>query len=292
MAMLDGKIAGVDKKYVAAGGVLLAGVLVVVYYRSKKQAAASSSSSTGTVTDPAGNVCAALDPNSGYCPGTPQDTAYQQSTLLGTDSASYVGGQIIGYDQYGNPIYSGGGTTGAQVPGSYTNNAQWSQAAQSTLVTDDPSVDPGTIATALGLYITGGAVTAEQQQLIEQAIAMQGYPPIGGPNGFPPSIKTSSGTGNPPPPKGSKPGAPSDLIVSNTSKSTISVSWRPGSNATSYNFGISPAPSGGSGGNHNIGARTQYNVSGIQKGKTYTVTVTAQNSAGVSAAATRSFKGQ
>lgn len=285
---LNGKIGGVDKKYVAAGGVLVAGVLVIVYFRAKKQTSSASSSTTGGVTDPAGNVCDALDPNSGYCPGTPQDTAYQQSTLANTNAGSYVGGQVIGYDQYGNPIYSSSPTqTG--VPGGFTNNAEWAQASQAYLTTNEPNADPGIIGIALGLYINGQGVTADQQQIIEQAIAFEGLPPVGGPGGFPPSIKTVN-TPPPPPPGTAKPGPPSDITVDNP-KSTANVSWKPGKNATSYNFGISPAPTGGSSGMHNIGARTQYNVSGIQKGKTYTITVTAQNSAGVSAAAKKSFKG-
>jgi Fibronectin type III domain len=287
IAPKSGKIGGVDKKYVYAGVIVFGGILVVVYFRSKSQAAASQSSSA-MVTDPAGNQCAALDPNSGYCPGTAGDEAYQQ-TLLGTDSASSVGGQVIGYDQYGDPIYSGGGSSTAPntSPGTFTSNAEWSQAALQYFTTNDPGVDTGTISAALGAYITGQPVTADQQQLIEQAIAFEGYPPVGGTNGYPPSIKTASAG---PPPTGSKPGAPSAINISATTAGAISVSWRPGTGATSYTIGISPAPKGGTATAHNIGARTQYNISGLQKGTSYTIRVTSVNSVGSSAAVSATHK--
>jgi len=287
---LNGKIGGIDKKYVVFGGAALAGILVIVYFRAKKQSKDTAANTGGQVTDPAGNVCAALDPNSGYCPGTAEDAQYQ-GTLLGTNAASYVGGQIIGYDQYGNPVYSGGGGSGSGAPGGFVNNAEWAQAAQQYLIQNEPSADPGTIGSALGNYITGQTVTANQQQIIEQAIAFEGYPPVGGPNGFPPSIKTSSGGGGGGGGGGGqKPAKVTGITI--TGKSTISVQWKPAKLAQSYEIGISPAPHGGASGVHNIGARTQYNISGIQKGKTYTVTVIAVNSAGKSPASTKSFKGQ
>lgn len=188
-----GTIGGVKKQYVYAGGALLGVVVVVVYYRSKKQAAEAATTAATTVTDPAGNVCAALSPTSGYCPGTPEDLAYSGTgagTLEGTDAASYVGGQIIGYDQYGNPIYSSSSTqTG--VPGAYTNNAQWTQAALQEMEDLEPSSDPGTLSAALGVYINGQPATAAQVSIIQQAIALEGYPPVGGTNGNPPGIVQS-----------------------------------------------------------------------------------------------------
>jgi hypothetical protein len=189
---LAGDIGGVPKKWVA-GGVAIGGIVIgVVYFRSKKQSSANAST---TVTDPAGNVCSALDPNSGYCPGSPQDVAYQQGQyggLVGQNAASYVGGQIIGYDQNGNPIYSSGPSQPG--PGSFTSNAQWAQASELYLTQTEPNADPAVIAEALGLYINGKAVTADQAQIVDQAIAFEGIPPVGGPNGDPPNIITSTGS--------------------------------------------------------------------------------------------------
>lgn len=193
VAPKNGKIGGVKKEYVYAG-VAVAGVILVVAYMKRKQQSAQANSTL--VTDPAGNQCAALSPTSGYCPGTPEDLSYQGTgaTLAGSNAASYVGGQIIGYDQYGNPIYSSSSTqTG--VPGAFTNNAQWSQAALQELVDLEPNADAGTIGAALGVYINGQPATSAQRSIIEQAIALEGYPPVGGTNGNPPGIVDVSNGG-------------------------------------------------------------------------------------------------
>lgn len=189
------KIGGIKKQYWYAGlGVV--GVGAIVYYRKKQQDAAAAQS-TGMVTDPAGNTCAALDPNSGYCPGTQQDLAYQGNlNPSGYNAASSVGGQIIGYDQYGNPIYGpGGGTPTQPGPGQYTNNAQWAQASVTYLMSIEPNSNPSTISDALGLYIAGQPVSDTQKQICEQAIAFEGLPPVAGANGNPPNFVTGS---NPP----------------------------------------------------------------------------------------------
>lgn len=231
---ITGEIAGIPKKYALAGGGLVIAILGVVWYRSKK---AAQNSSNANVTDPAGNTCTALDPNSGYCPGTPQDLAYQStnSVLTGENPASSIGGQIIGYDQYGNPIYSSAASNLPNTgPGSYTNNAEWTQAAQQYLTQAEPNADPAVIATALGLYITGKAVSATQAQIVDQAIAFQGIPPVSGPNGDPPGVITSSTGGTS---TTSKP----------TSAPTLSVTpytgfadfgWSTVSGATTYNFQV------------------------------------------------------
>lgn len=193
---ITGEIGGIPKKYVVYGGGGLVIVVGVVIYRSRKANAAAQSA---TVTDPAGNVCASLDPNSGFCPGTSQDMAYQNANgvLTGTNSASYVGGQIVGYDQYGNPIYSGNSANTSNTgPGTFTNNSTWAQAAQQYLVQQEPNADPQLIATSLGLYISGKAVTTDEANIVDQAIAFMGLPPIAGPNGDPPNVITSSTGGS------------------------------------------------------------------------------------------------
>jgi len=189
---IEGEIGGIKKKTLLIGAVATGGLVVVVVWMRTKSSATQSTANQASVTDPAGNVCAALDPNSGYCPGTPQDLEYQSQmgTALGTDSSSYVGGQVIGYDQYGNPIYSSSApVTG---PGSYVNNAEWAQAAESYIIQEEPNADPGTVGAALGAYIEGQQVSSDQRSIIEQAIAFQGSPPVPGPNGDPPNINEAS----------------------------------------------------------------------------------------------------
>lgn len=231
-----GTIGGMKKQYVYAGGAVLLVLVAVVYYRSKQQSAQAASSTTGNmVTDPAGNTCTALDPNSGYCPGTAEDLAYQGNTInpLGMDSASSVGGQIIGYDQYGDPIYSQGPTSNTG-PGTFTNNAEWAQAALQYMIQNEPSANATTISTALGAYVNGQPVTDAQKNICEQAIAFEGLPPVAGPNGNPPNFVQGS---NPPPTGGTK------LNMKLTARyNSIDVSWSAIAGASGYKVSVYAAP--------------------------------------------------
>jgi Fibronectin type III domain len=89
--------------------------------------------------------------------------------------------------------------------------------------------------------------------------------------------------------------AVSDITEQAKNGSAAAIEWRPpqfpsGSPTnTTYTFGISPAPKGGSSAAHNIGSRTSYNVGGLQKGTKYTVTVTPNVAGGVPATKTFSF---
>lgn len=236
-------IGGIKKQYVYAGGAVLVIVVGVVYFRSKSQSQATNS--TGTVTDPAGNVCAALSPSSGYCPGTPEDLAYAGNTatgsggLVGSDSSSFVGGQIIGYDQYGNPIYSSNSGQGNTGPGTFTNNANWTQAAITQLTNNDPNANPGTISAALALYINGEDVGSDaNRSIVEQAIAVMGYPPVSGTSGNPPGIvqknQGTGGTGNPPPVAKSATNPVKGLRKGTVNFDNFDVLWDASPNATGY----------------------------------------------------------
>jgi hypothetical protein len=104
-------------------------------------------------------------------------------------------------------LASGGGGGGmsaiadSSLPqvGTPTSNPQWSALVMQQLA--GSNADPNALATALGLYLTGGAVTHDQELLIDEAIAVAGYPPVSGPTGYPPAIHSQPATGqtNPPP---------------------------------------------------------------------------------------------
>lgn len=206
---------------VGVGAVVVAGV---IYYRNKNAQAAST-------TDTGQYGSSGIDPQTGYEYGSPEDqaalAAMSGSTLGQMDSASYVGGQTIGYDQFGNPVY-GQGQGG--IPGAFTNNAQWTQAAESYMGSDGND----SIAAALGKYITGQPLTDTQVTVVQSAIASQGYPPIAGPSGFPPSYHTA-GTPGPPSP-GAAPGAknPVQGLHATPHYTQIDVTWQALQNATSY----------------------------------------------------------
>lgn len=164
---------------IAVGGTAILGF--VVYRRKQSAAAAAAASSTDTS-------------------GTGTDTTGSGIDLSTTpyDSSSYVSGDgtIVGYDQYGNPIYGtgAGGTgytpTGTGVgsgPGTYTNNGQWAQAVEQYMGSNGDDA----IAAALGKYITGQPMTDAQVTIVQSAIAAFNYPPISGSDGYPPNYKTT-----------------------------------------------------------------------------------------------------
>ena len=205
-------IGEVKKGYVYAGAGLIGVIVIYVYIKRKNAAnAAASTTSSGTVTDPAGNVCAALDPASGYCPGSPEDEQYQEQASAG------LGGVGEGYDEYpgggageslitdaeGNTcvaldpstglcpvaVSTGTGTT------SVTTNAQWVVEAEEQLG------NTSTIQAALGYALSGSPITPAQKNIFMEAVGLlgpppQGYPPLNvqGSSGSPPATGTSQVT--------------------------------------------------------------------------------------------------
>jgi len=198
-----------------------------------------------------------------------------------------------GYGPYGFGSYGYGGFTPAPggltgvgvstpVPQTATTNAEWSAAALSQLTNQGYS---GTsVLAALGQYLLGLNLTADQAGIVTAAIAIEGYPPVPGAGGFPPAMKTG-GTpgGGQPAPKTA--GDISNLAISNITRTSFVASWNKAANATggyryvvtqlngkqvkaantsgtrvtvsglhpgwSYNFGIQALP-GGHGANHHV----------------------------------------
>ena len=110
--------------------------------------------------------------------------------VVGSTSASQ-GGYYSGYGALG----VSGTTPPVAGTGGFTTNGQWSQQAIVDMQALGTSVDVGTLSAALGAYITGRVVTAAQQSLIDQAIAIEGYPPVAGPNGYPPAMNVQAPVG-------------------------------------------------------------------------------------------------
>lgn len=222
-SLLDGKIAGFDKKFVVIGGAVLVIVIGVVYYRSKQQSASS--------VDAAGST--SIDPATGYAYGSAEDAAALAS------QSNYVNPAQYGYGYGGNYVPSG--TTAAT---GFTNNAAWAQAAEAYMV--DIGGDANLIGNALGKYIAGAAVTSDQQSLIQQAIAFEGIPPVGGTNGYPPSIRTATTAPTEPPadttPTNVAPPQVKNLRAVHKQPWMITLIWDPSPGATSYtvNYGIAP----------------------------------------------------
>jgi hypothetical protein len=107
----------------------------------------------------------------------------------------YIGGEYGYGGAYGYGIGEGYGVGSSTAPTALaTTNAAWAQAAENYL-TNSGGYDAGTVAAALGIYITGSTLTAAQQAVVEAAIAFEGYPPDAGANGYPPAMHTSTATG-------------------------------------------------------------------------------------------------
>lgn len=177
-------IGEVPRWSVYAGVAAVAGMIVLYSYRQKKNAAAaaaaaSTTAGAGTVTDPAGNTCTALDPASGYCPGTPEDQAYQEEESSGYGSEAGFGTDS-GYitDSNGASCVALDPATGlcpVTTTAAYTTNQQWVTAAENQL--GDTSV----VQAALGYALSGQPVTAAQASLYNEAVGLLGPPPQGAP---------------------------------------------------------------------------------------------------------------
>jgi hypothetical protein len=159
---------------IAGGGAIL--LIGVVYYRSKKAAAANAAATSAAATTDANQT--GIDPATGFAYGSAEDSA----------ALAQMGG--IGYTPYGG---GGGGTTGQFPTGvgpPFTTNAAWGQYCEQTM----GSSGSDSIAAALGHYLTGSPLQSGESTIVDQAIAVGGYPPTAGPNGFPPGLNTSNPT--------------------------------------------------------------------------------------------------
>lgn len=154
----------------------IGGGLGYILYRRKQSAAPAAAA---TSTDPGTYGDAGI--NSGYDPN-----AIDPATGL-----TYAEEQSGGYldPNTGQYVYPGATNTNAAVSaGTPVTNAEWAQQAEAEL---SGVADPTALSAALGKYLTGQAVTASQQSLVDQAIAFAGYPPVSGSGGFPPSVRSS-----------------------------------------------------------------------------------------------------
>ena len=216
--------------------VLIAGAAVAVLgigvYRYRKQAAANAAADAAANAPGTGAGSSdQIDPATGFPYGSAEDAAAL------TSQAQYI--------QPGGTVgLAGGGSPSAYYPqsGGFTSNAAWAQAVEDYLV-NTAGADANTVGNALGKYITGGALTDDQVSVVNQAIAFQGYPPVPGPAGYPPSIRTS--TSSNPPPTGSGGGTgggthyaanpPKGLKLVRNGRTGVQIQWNAVQGATKYN---------------------------------------------------------
>jgi hypothetical protein len=211
---LPDQIGGLPKKQALMVGAGVTGLGLLVYWRYQQQkkqsqadaAAAAAAQAPGTGAGSSDQI----DPATGFPYGSVEDAA-ALTTQAGYNSP--IGG--LGYSDTTYAYGGGSGFPGGVQPvGGFTSNAQWSQAVEDYLV-NVAGGNMNTVGNAIGKYITGQPVDDTQEGVINQAIAFEGYPPVAGPDGYPPSIRKSpSGPSGPPSP------APQNVKVPNVTGKT------------------------------------------------------------------------
>jgi len=125
------------------------------YYWYTKYGPGKKSAAGAMQTDPAGNQCAVINPDTGYCPGTPEDTAALASgAASGTDTTGAAAGTGTTGSGSGGGGTSGGGTTGDGSGSTYVPPATTGTTAPTVPTTTPPSPAAG-----------HGAMTAHQKHL-------------------------------------------------------------------------------------------------------------------------------
>lgn len=203
------------KKNVAIGiGVASVAVGGYYYYRKRQAAAAQNTSVQGQALSDQN-----IDPATGYAYGSPEDQA-ALAAMQGGGAGYGYGGGYGGYGPQTQPPQT--------PPQGFQSNAQWTQAAEQYM----GSTGADAIAAALGKYLLASPLTTDQVTIVQQAVAAEGFPPVPGPNGFPPSYKTVE---SPPPHQGG--GGPKNPVkgLKATARFTqVDVSWDKLANAKSY----------------------------------------------------------
>lgn len=175
------KVGPMNKKVVVGVGVAVVGFLGWRYYRS--------SSAVSSTADAAA-----------------EDTGYEDGGTIPSVSGAT--------DWYGSG--SSSTSTGTASDGTSTQiltNAQWSAYARDQLLAVD-AYNGQAISEALGNYLSGTALSSDQQKIVRSAIGVAGYPPVGT-HVIIPGGDTSVST------------APGGLRVTAVTASSVDLAWNP-----------------------------------------------------------------
>jgi hypothetical protein len=250
------------KGLVVAGAFITMGIVGYAYYRHRSTA--GSTAAAATAADP--NAAPAYDPN-----------AIDPNTGLTYAAEGGTQGGVYGYGA--NP-YAPVTTSIPIQTQQFATNGQWAQAAEDYLVQNAGS-DPNTVAAALGKYITGQRLTSDQQTIVSMAIGFEQYPPVPGPNGYPPSMSVAAATPAPtpaPPPKTTaEMHAPSGFRSTEHGTTTASFIWSPVTGAAHYQISYGrPVPGGLS--HYAVFSGTSATIGNLPRRTTYAYAVRAVRS--------------
>lgn len=205
-----GPMSSKTKLFIGGGAIGL--VAIFLWYRKQKANATA-------VTDTSSTDTSSTD-------GSSLDTGYSPALTSYTDPST---GAII----------SGGGwsTGGYALPGTYytapSSNAQWVQQAIPYL--SQQGFDPTATTIALGEYLAGQNLSNTQYEIVQAAIASEGYPPNppAPPHVAPPSGQTG-GTTSPVSSGVTHPAPPTGLHIVNKRKGSATLAWNASKGASEY----------------------------------------------------------
>lgn len=144
-----------------------------LWYRHNKKNQATTQTPNEQPATPDG-----IDPNTGqpFAAEYGSYTYQPEGTGYGPSGLDNYGGGFGSGGQYSDMGYYGAGVP-YPVQQQATTNAQWTQAALSALTAQ--GYNGTTVLAALGLFLTGGHLTADQESIVRAAVAVEGYPPQG-----------------------------------------------------------------------------------------------------------------
>ena len=172
----------------------------------------------------------------------------------GTDADPSATG-VIGSNVGGSENTGNSSNTSTAI----SSNDQWFSEAVDRLA--NGGWNPQAVQSALGEFLTGQALDAEEVKIVRAAVgAMGGYPPNG-----PFTVKETAGVTDV-----SKLPAPTGLKATATGSNTVDLTWNPVKDATQYRVYRSGAAQNVAG-----STDTKAQVSGLEPGKSYTFYVAA-----------------
>jgi hypothetical protein len=171
-----------------------------------------------------------------------------------------VSGAVSPDNSYGLP--DGSSTGGSDSYGfTGTSNSQWTQYAALQLSQGSDAWSYAAIAAALGKFIANKALTSSEQEIVQAAIAVAGYPPEGS-HVVIPGGDTKMTV------------APTNLHVTATDTTSVTLAWTKVDGAQSYRVYRS-----GAAGNVGAtdGANSSIRIAGLQPNTEYSFTVAADS---------------